>query len=58
MRNQILEYLDDETSEKACKSVSRSENLADPAMKSLLLTLEKEVPWPTFARSAFTTVKQ
>lgn len=57
MSNQILEYLDDETSEKACKSVSRSENLADPAMKSLL-TLEKEVPWPTFARSAFTTVKQ
>lgn len=55
---QMLEYLDDQTSEKACKNVPGSGNLADPATKILLLTTEKEAPWPTLARSTFTAVKQ
>lgn len=54
----MLEYLDDQTSEKACKNVPGSGNLADPATKILLLTTEKEAPWPTLARSTFTAVKQ
>lgn len=54
----MLEYLDDQTFEKACKNVSGSGNLADPATKILLLTMEKEAPRPTLARSTFTAVKQ
>lgn len=54
----MLEYLDDQTSEKACKNVSGSDNLADPATKILLLKMEKEAPWPTLARSTFITLKQ
>lgn len=53
----ILEYQDYETSGKTCddsESVPGSGGLADPAQESLLLTLEKGVPWSTFARSAFT----
>lgn len=58
MNTQMLEYLDDQISEKACKSVSGSDNLADPATKIPLLKMEKEVPWPTLARSAFAAVKK
>lgn len=58
MSTQILEYWDDQTSEKACKSISGSDNLVDPAMKSPLLTMEKEAHWSALATSTFASVKQ